>query len=116
MKYLLGLIILLNVTTGCRKEGLSKDTGNLEITFKWGDGSPRDFRSYVIYDKEQYYHWLQNDLAVPYRTGGSGTGKIIITGLPKDDYGIVIWIDDTWRAHQLQYIQANKVTRITMPF
>jgi hypothetical protein len=116
MKYLLGLMILLIVTTGCRKEGLSRDTGNLEITFRWGDDSPRGFSSYVIYDKEQYYNWLQNDLATPYRTGGSGIGKIIEKGLPKGDYGIVIWIDDTWRAHQLQYVGANEVTRINMPF
>jgi len=102
--------------SGCRKEGLSRDTGNLEINFRWGDGSPRSFRSYFIYEKEQYYNWLQNELAIPYRSGGSGIGKIVETGLPKGDYGIVIWIDDTWRAHQLQYVAADKVTRINMPF
>jgi len=116
MKHVIVLLAVFIVISGCRKEGLSRDTGNLEITFKWGDGSPRPFRSYIIYEKEQYYSWLQNAPAIPYRTGGGGVGRISEKGLPKGDYGIVIWIDDTWRANQLQYVAANKVTQVAMPW
>jgi hypothetical protein len=116
MKCILLLLAFLTTISACRKEGLSKDTGNLEITFRWGNGSAREFRSYFIYDKEQYYNWLQNAGAIPYRTGGAGAGTIVEKGLPKGDYGIVIWIDDTWRANQLQYVAGNRVTKITMPW
>jgi hypothetical protein len=112
MKLIAVLISCVFLISSCRKEGLSKDTGNLEISFHYMDNS---FRYYFIYDKEQYYKWYVGESAIPYRQGGPGRDKIVETSIPKGDYGIVILIDNVYRTSKLQYIAANKVTKINMP-
>jgi hypothetical protein len=117
MKYFIfiSLLLVISVTIGCKKEGLSKDTGNLEVSFQWGDGTPRPYIRYSIYSEEQYYQWIQNLVATPYRSGGSGVGVISEKSLPKGNYGIVIWIDETWRSQKIEYVASNKVNKFFFP-
>lgn len=102
--------ILLFFMFSCKKEGLSKDTGNLEITI-----NNTNMRAYEIYTEEQYYRFINYQWPfTSYRAGAADVRKIVEKGLPKGSYGIFVFGNgDGYK--KLIYIAANKVNKITMP-
>jgi hypothetical protein len=110
MKYII-VVILFFFLSGCRKEGLSKDTGNLEITI------PTPYQvswEYAIFNGEQFLLFLNYEYAIPIRSGRSFTGLINEKGLKEGAYGLHIYSNST--AHKRSFsIEAGKVTKLKIP-
>lgn len=104
--YLLFFVLLISF--GCKKEGLSKDTGNVEITVP-------DWTSwmYSIYTEDQFLRLLDFQTAYPIRTG-TAYGKIAEKELLKGNYGVMFYRDGTGYKKAFQVI-AGKVNKYTMP-
>jgi hypothetical protein len=104
------LLLLLLFSFACKKEGLSKDTGNLEIRFE----TVYAIDGYNLYTEEQYYRFLNYQWPfTPYRSNLYTAGKIEEKELPKGSYGIFMWRDG--KSYQkLFYISGNKVNRFSM--
>lgn len=110
MKYLIAVTFFL-LFCGCRKEGLSKDTGNLEIII------PTPYQvswEYAIFNEEQFLLFLNYENALPLRSGRSFTGLINEKGLKEGAYGLHIYSNST--AHKRSFsIEAGKVTKLKIP-
>jgi hypothetical protein len=104
--YFLLLIAILVVS--CQKEGLSKDTGNVEITL------PAVSWTYQIYTEEQFNRLLNYESAFAMRSGLSQIGKISEKELLKGNYGIHFYQNGTGYKRVFQVV-ANKVNKFTMP-
>jgi hypothetical protein len=108
-KYLIILLVLFSFA--CKKEeGLSKDTGNLEIKFQ----SVYFIDGYDIYTEEQYYRFVNFQWPfTPYRSNLYTNLKLVEKGLPEGSYGIYMWVNGT-HYQQLFYVGGNKVNKFTM--
>jgi len=104
--YLLLLLLLFSVS--CKKEGLSKDTGNLEITVPAGSWT------YAIYAEDQFNRYLNFESAYTVRGGNSQNGKINEKELLKGNYGIHFYQNGTGYTRAFQIV-ANKINKFTMP-
>lgn len=110
MKYLTAIIFLL-VFWGCRKEGLSKDTGNVEIT------TPAAYQvtwDYYLYTYEEFQHYINAEPSIATRSGHSFTGLINEKGLKEGVYSIHIFQNGTGYQRTFS-IEARKVTKLDVP-
>jgi hypothetical protein len=107
-KYLILLLLPFFIT--CKKEGLSGNTGNLEIHFN----SVSVIDGYDLYTEEQYSRFINYEWPfTPYRSSLYTEKKIEERGLPEGSYGIYMWVDGR-HYQQLFYISDNKVNRLSM--
>ena len=110
MKHLLTIFLLVGLSfASCKKaDGLSRDTGNIEIavpgTYSW---------SYKIYSEEEFRHFQNFEPAIPLREGVA-TGHIIEKELLRGNYGIHFSQSGTGYQKAFQVIP-NKVNKYTMP-
>lgn len=111
MKKVYIFLVVSLIALSCRKEGLSKDTGNLEITI------PTPYQvswEYAIFNEEQFLLFLNFENALPLRSGRSFTGLINEKGLKEGAYGLHIYSNST--AHKRSFsIVAGKVTKLKIP-
>jgi hypothetical protein len=109
-QYLLLLFVLF--VTSCKKEGLSKTTGNIEIAVPSGDWVPQ--WEYSIYTGEQFNLFLDYKTSYPIRWGFSHIGKISEKELPAGTYGIHFYQNGTGYK-KIFSVAANKVNKISLP-
>jgi len=105
------VLLLLCLAVACKKEGLSRDTGNLEITVPGGEWTPQ--WTYAIYTEQQFSRFLDYQESHAIRSGFSHLGKIKETGLEKGNYGIHFYQNGTGYKRAFQ-LAANKVNKFTM--
>lgn len=112
-KTLLLLLLISVFMVMCKKEGLSKTTGNLELTLPWGDNYTA--WTYYIYTESQYNLFLQYQPAVSIRNGISkAKGIVNQKELPAGLYGIHFYSNGTGYKRSF-YIYSNKVNKYTLP-
>lgn len=111
MKHLLTisfLLVALNLASCKKADGLSKDTGNLEISvpgiYSW---------SYKIYIESEFRHFQNFEPAIPFREGVA-TKIIIEKELLRGNYGIHFFQNGTGHQKAFQIVP-NKVNKYTMP-
>jgi hypothetical protein len=110
MKYKI-VVILFFFLSGCRKEGLSKDTGNVEIT------TPAAYQvtwDYYLYTYEEFQHYINAEPSIATRSGRSFTGLINEKGLKEGVYGIHVFQNGTGYQRNFS-IEAGKVTKLNVP-
>ena len=113
MRNLLLIFCFVNMISSCKKEeGLSADTGNLEITCS---SLPISSIRYSIYTEEQYYLYKSNQFSVPLFEGvGSKNNPISVKALQKGYYGVRVYGEGQAWDKPISIIP-NKVNKITFP-
>jgi hypothetical protein len=105
--------VLILLIAGCKKEqGLSSETGNLDIT---KDKSLVGYPMYYdLYTEQQNYLYLSNRTALPIQTGNSSAATFSIKGLLKGYYGIRLYYNgDHWQ--KWVTVVPNKVNKYSIP-
>ena len=113
MRNILLLIVLFFSISRCKKEeGLSKETGNLEIT---KDKSLVGYPMYYeLYTEEQYYLYLSNQFALPIKTESTSAATFSIKGLLNGNYGIRLsYNGDHWQKWVI--VTPDKVNKYSLP-
>jgi hypothetical protein len=107
------LFIFLFFFIGCKKEeGLSSETGNLEIT---KDKSLVGYPMYYeLYTEEQYYLYLSNQFALPIKRESTSGATFTIKGLLKGNYGVRLAYDGS-RWQKWVVVAPNKINKYTLP-
>lgn len=115
MKILFKLIIAILLLSSCKKEGLSKDTGNVEVTVP-KDGDYYTFWTYETFTEEQYIRYTSALSYFILRHGSSDKGKIYETGLFKGNY-VLRARREPGAGIFLKYFQITpkNVTKLTLP-
>ncbi len=114
MRTLLFSLCLFCTFISCKKEveGLSPETGNLEIYAK---DAPIGIPYYAVYTEEQYYLFLSNRGGVPIMDGPAEKHKAtLLKGLQKGYYGIHIYGEGK-RYHKPISIVPNQVNKVSFP-
>jgi len=97
----------------CRKEGLSKDTGNLEVTVT---KNLYGFYQYRVYTEDQYYKLQTGQLAVPLFKGDIGAdNKFSVKEMEKGYYAVYLIGSGGWNSTKVLYIKAKKTNKLEMP-
>lgn len=113
MRFFFLSVVLVLIITSCKKEeGLSGETGNLEITKdKTLVGYPM---YYELYTEEQYYLYLANQFALPIKMESTSAATFSIKGLLKGNYGIrLCYNGDRWQ--KWVTVAPNKVNKYYIP-
>lgn len=110
--YFISLLFCFTLASSCKKEGLSKSTGNIEIEVPSGNGMSQ--WQYEIYTETQFAFFLDYLPATAIRSGFSHIGIIEETGLLQGQYGIYFYQNGTGYKRTF-IITANKNSKLVMP-
>ncbi len=111
MKKVYIFLVVSLIALSCRKEGLSKDTGNVEITIPAAYQVTWD---YYLYTYEEFQNYINAEPSIATRSGRSFTGLINEKGLKEGIYGIHIFQNGTGYQRSFS-IEAGKVTKLDVP-
>ena len=109
MKKLTFLFLLSLILISCKKDGLSLETGNLEINTE----NLSTALNYSIYTEDQWYRYLSNELSVPI-FNGVASKKFTIKGLQKGYYGVRIYGGGNHWDKAVSIIP-NRVNKLSFP-
>lgn len=112
MKSFLILLLSAFLFSSCEKdEGLSDDTGNLEVVIP---NNSIGFDNYQVFTEEQYYKYrLQPSSAVALFSGGIPGNSFTITNMGKGYYGVRVW-GNGYEIIKVTYVQGNKNNKLLM--
>lgn len=107
------MTILLLSINGCRKEGLSKSTGNIEISIPSNERS-----SLTLYTELQFDNFLNFRPSTFYKESPDDTyiknGReiCVFRGIPAGNYGYHLywWVDNNVRVIKKSIVVLNKKT------
>jgi hypothetical protein len=112
MRKLHFIFFLLPLLVGCKKEGLSPETGNLEINCS---SLPISNVNYSIYTEDQYYLYISNQFSLPIFEGvASKNNTTTIKGLQRGYYGVRVYGEGSAWIKPISIIP-NKVNKISFP-
>lgn len=108
------LLCIILVVCACKKEeGLSSETGNLEVTLNFPTGTG-EYLYYSVYTEEQYYILYNNlGISTPIFKGLTAP-DFKIKGLQKGYYGVKIYGNGNFLLKPVSIIP-NKVNKISFP-
>jgi hypothetical protein len=112
-RILFQIIASVIILSSCKKEGLSKNTGNVEITVPGGPDFYEQWH-YEIFTEEQYDKYIN---ALPYfalREGNSKNGKIYETGILQGNYVLKTMPVRGGRVIKHFQVVANKINKYSI--